>query len=216
MNSINAWSRSIVISVILTVIIEMILPENNSKKYIKIILGIFVVYSIISPIFDFFSSNSVDGLIDKGEAVIEASSSNVRENGSYKSYGDYADMAVKNIYVQSLQTEINNELQRKNYIPETIEISILDDGTYNINSIRVKIKDKKEVDKDENKNKNNKNKQAQSIVETVKQIVINANQNNSKEDKNDKDSIIDENDKSNIKKLLHDNFGVDENKIIIT
>ena len=77
MEKISMWSRSIVVSVIITVVIEMILPENNSKKYIKIVLGIFVVYSIISPVFDFFSNNSVDNIIDKGEAVIEASSSSM-------------------------------------------------------------------------------------------------------------------------------------------
>ena len=54
MNIISTWSRGIVISVIITIVIEMILPDNNSKKYIKIVLGIFVVYSIISPVFEYF------------------------------------------------------------------------------------------------------------------------------------------------------------------
>ena len=35
MEKISMWSREIVISVILTTVIEMILPENKSKKYIN-------------------------------------------------------------------------------------------------------------------------------------------------------------------------------------
>ena len=46
----NGWIQGIVVAVIITIIVEMILPEGNSKKYIKIVLGIFIVFSIISPI----------------------------------------------------------------------------------------------------------------------------------------------------------------------
>ena len=86
MEQISVWARSIVISVILAIMIEMILPENNSKKYIKIIVGIFIVYSIISPIFEFFSSISVDRLIDKGEAAIEVSSSSMNSGENKSDY----------------------------------------------------------------------------------------------------------------------------------
>ena len=50
MSFFNNWVQGIVIAVIITVIIEMLLPEGNSKKYIKIVLGIYVVFSIIAPV----------------------------------------------------------------------------------------------------------------------------------------------------------------------
>ena len=43
------WIEGIAIAVIITSIFEMILPNGNVKKYMKIILGIYVVFSIISP-----------------------------------------------------------------------------------------------------------------------------------------------------------------------
>lgn len=199
MDWISAWSRSIVISVIITIVIEMILPENNSKKYIKIVLGIFVVYSIISPVFDFFYNNSVDNIIDKGEAAIEASSSNIeiKDNNS-----NNMDNAVRNIYSQSLQTEISKLLQNNGYTSEKIEIVIANDETYNISKVDIKIKSKKEDNK----------KQAQSIVETIEQIVVEIDQKNNEDRHN---SVIGNNDKEKIKKLIHENFGVDEKEIIV-
>lgn len=75
---IRAWSRGILISVIITIVLEMILPENSSKKYIKIIIGIFIVYSIISPIFENFSENNVDKLISTGEHLLQASARHIQ------------------------------------------------------------------------------------------------------------------------------------------
>ena len=200
MEKISMWSRKIVISVILTTVIEMILPENKSKKYIKIMFGIFIVYTIISPVFNFFSNTSVDSLIDKGEAVIEASSSNIENIDDNQ---DYTDKAVRNLYSQSLEKELSNVLQNNGYIPEKIELEIASDDTYNINHIKIKVKEKIE-------NKNNESKNAQSIVETVKQIVINKEKN---EECNNE--VINENDKSNIKNIIHSNFGVNVENIII-
>ena len=46
----RAWSEGIVIAVIITTLIEMLLPENTSKKYIKTLLGMFLMYIIIFPV----------------------------------------------------------------------------------------------------------------------------------------------------------------------
>ncbi len=47
---ISSWAEQIVIAVIAVTIIEMILPKGNSKKYIKTIIGIYILYVIISPV----------------------------------------------------------------------------------------------------------------------------------------------------------------------
>ena len=49
-NSISSWAEQIIIAVIIGVLIEMILPKSNSKKYIKTIIGVYILYTIISPI----------------------------------------------------------------------------------------------------------------------------------------------------------------------
>ena len=43
------WIEGIVIAVIIASIFEMLLPKGNIKKYVKIILGMYIVFNIISP-----------------------------------------------------------------------------------------------------------------------------------------------------------------------
>lgn len=48
----SKWIEGIAIAVIITSIFEMILPDGNIKKYVKIVLGIYIIFSIISPFVD--------------------------------------------------------------------------------------------------------------------------------------------------------------------
>ncbi|MGN1301562.1 MAG: stage III sporulation protein AF, partial [Clostridia bacterium] len=58
---INSWAQKIIIVVIICTIIEMILPEGKNKKYIKTVIGIYVVFTIISPIISKINnSNTLD------------------------------------------------------------------------------------------------------------------------------------------------------------
>ena len=47
---ISSWVQGIIIAVIISTIIEMILPDGNIKKYVRTVIGTFIVFVIISPI----------------------------------------------------------------------------------------------------------------------------------------------------------------------
>ena len=47
---ISSWAEQIIVAVIIATIIEMILPSGNNKKYIKVVIGIYVLFTILSPI----------------------------------------------------------------------------------------------------------------------------------------------------------------------
>ena len=49
-NFISLWAEQIVLAVIVATIIEMILPQNKNKKYIQMVIGVYVLFNIISPI----------------------------------------------------------------------------------------------------------------------------------------------------------------------
>ncbi len=49
-SNISSWAEQIIIAVIISTIIEMIIPKGNSKKYIKTVIGIYILYTIISPV----------------------------------------------------------------------------------------------------------------------------------------------------------------------
>ena len=61
---ISGWAQGLVVAVIIATIIEMILPEGNSKKFIKIVIGVFVLFQIISPVVQALGNNSSGDLND--------------------------------------------------------------------------------------------------------------------------------------------------------
>ena len=56
----SSWVEGIAIAVIVASIFEMILPNGNIKKYVKIVLGIFIIFNIISPFVSGNVFNSFD------------------------------------------------------------------------------------------------------------------------------------------------------------
>ena len=49
-SKINVWTQGILIATIIAIIIQLILPENKNKKYIKVVIGIYILFCIIHPV----------------------------------------------------------------------------------------------------------------------------------------------------------------------
>ena len=115
----RSWATGIVIAVIIATIIEMILPNSTSKKYIKIIIGIFIVYTIISPVIGSFKGEDLNNYI-KVENYIQSNSNALKTN----EVSDNAQSSIKKIYAQNLQNDLKTKLKEKGYISNNIYISI--------------------------------------------------------------------------------------------
>lgn len=46
---INLWAQGIIIATIIGTVLQMVLPDNKNKKYIKVVIGIYVLLCIIQP-----------------------------------------------------------------------------------------------------------------------------------------------------------------------
>lgn len=49
--------REIVVLVLLAGLLEMLLPENNLRKYVKVVLGLFIMVALLVPLVTFISSD---------------------------------------------------------------------------------------------------------------------------------------------------------------
>ena len=58
MGWVSNWIQGIIIAVVISTIVEMILPEGNSKKYIKVVIGVYILFSIVSPVISKVTGNS--------------------------------------------------------------------------------------------------------------------------------------------------------------
>ena len=92
---ISSWAGQIITSVIIVTILEMILPNGNSKKYIKTIIGVYILYVMISPVLRF---------VNKGDLKVDYS--------KYEKYfGKDNIMVSSNTY--TVEDRYNIELERQ-------------------------------------------------------------------------------------------------------
>ena len=47
--NLSSWAKGITLAVIVVSILEMLLPNNKTKKYIKVVMGLYILFNIISP-----------------------------------------------------------------------------------------------------------------------------------------------------------------------
>ena len=67
----SSWVLSIIGVVLISVIVEMILPKGSVSKFIKSVLAIFIVFVIVSPIATIKDSNYFDKIINLNAIEID-------------------------------------------------------------------------------------------------------------------------------------------------
>ena len=219
MELLNAWVQGIIMAVVITTIIEMILPNGNNKKYVKIILGIFVVFNIMAPVVNKLTNNNfeISSIINidkyaKQFGTYEASTkSSLLEQSNEKN--------IKEVYVSNLKTDIREKLKEKGFIAKKIEIDLENDDTYKIKKLILELENKKIDDTyiEENKNINE--------VRKIEMVNIEINDKNDKENEenikdrtetdNTNESKVTYREKTEMIKYMADTYGINEKNITI-
>lgn len=188
-NWLNTWAQRIIIVVIICTIIEMILPEGKNKKYIKIVMGIYVVFTIISPIIAKINNKEKIDL----EKYLDVNVSNETiETSATVDTNKY----IEEVYKEKLKEDVKEKLLNINYETKNVnlEIETKNDNTYgSILSLEVTVSKEKE-EKSEN---------------TIRINKVTIGKNN----KDKADLTKEEIDK--IKKCLAENYKIDEEKISV-
>ena len=83
-SNISKWAGSIVIAVIIVTILEMLLPDGKNKKYIKTVMGVYILFTVISPIVKGVSRNNIDieSLIETKNTVLVSNSMEMQTSSS--------------------------------------------------------------------------------------------------------------------------------------
>ena len=45
----SSWAKGLGLAIVVVSILEMILPNNKTKKYIRMVMGVYILFTIISP-----------------------------------------------------------------------------------------------------------------------------------------------------------------------
>lgn len=116
------WCEGIIIAIIISVIIEMLIPDNKSKKYVKVIIGIYIMFVSLNPILELL----------KYEIKFEDFLNIGTIQTSNQSYDE-----IKDVYVLGIEEKIKEDIETLGY---KADVKILVDSKYEeIDEIHLKI-----------------------------------------------------------------------------
>lgn len=192
MEFISNWIQGIIVAVIIATIIEMILPNGTSKKYIKVVIGIYVLFSIISPIIEKFAKKDID--------INEVINFEKYENSlTYKTSANLSkdnEKQIKQIYVEKMKEDMKSKLREKGFLASDIKVKVANE--YEIEKLEIKIA------KMENKEENE-----QSHINKIEIRVA-------KQEKKENIQNISEKEIKEIKEYINTIYQIKENDIYIT
>ena len=200
-NFLSNWIEGIAVTVVIASIFEMILPNGNLKKYIKVILGIYVVFSIIAPFVDSKELYSIDvskQIENYAENITNDNNSNIQNN---------QEKELNTIYAKTLEKEIKQAVEKQGFVVYKCTV----EGNFNaedkdaaISKINIIIESKNE--------KNDDTKNNTISIENIQEIEkVEIGQNNDEEDT----SKILPKDISDLKKYLSQHYEIDKKVINI-
>ena len=200
----KTWISQIIVAVIIATIIELILPNGNNKKYIKMIIGMYVLFTIIQPVVTKITGNNLEitnfnykKYFD--EDIIESSTQDFENNNS---------KLIKQAYINNIKEDIVQKLKQKGYEVIDCNIEILDDENQeNYGSIRSinLIINELDVENEEDNNENNIN---------IENVEINISNNTTETTNKEKNNISDK-EKQEIIEYLSEEYSINKTDIII-
>lgn len=111
----------------------MLLPENKTKKYIRMLLGIFVIFNIIAPLIQ--NKDTLD--------LSNFDFDNYTQEASVEVNQESMDKRINELYKEELEKDITEKLNQKGYKLESISVRTnRQDDQWEIEKIQLKITEK--------------------------------------------------------------------------
>ena len=168
-NFLSSWVKNLSLALIVVSILEMLLPNNKTKKYIKMVMGLYILFSIIAPFVNnsnVLNFNIEDVYSDYSKEISSTSATSTAGEVNQASMDD----RLNKLYKEQLESDITQKVEEKGYdvrkckveahISEsdtgiefiTIEIDGKNDNTENLNNSNNLNK----IDATDNSNNSNK------------------------------------------------------------
>lgn len=215
---ISNCTGGIVVAVIIGTVIEMILPSGNSKKYIKVVIGIYVLFTIISPVITKLTGETIDvsDILDLDKYVEEAE--DVVMQNTIQSNNQ-----IMQVYSSGIKDDMKAKIEAKGYMVNSIDIGIANDESYSITDITIDVE--KETENEENTGEADTNKV--EPIESVNKVEISITGDSTKADMNSNENNLESNnssdnsndlsnsEKKKLKEYISSVYEVNEDNIII-
>lgn len=151
-NFLKTWCENIVVIIVICIIIEIILPEGKNKKYVQVIIGIYIIFTILNPI--------INNLLDLENVNLKEI---IGYENTIETSLNYNNKNIEKIYIDAMENEIKKEINVLGFDVKKIRIETslnyekiekiiieLKEESIKTNEIKVEIKEnKKEISSEE-------------------------------------------------------------------
>lgn len=209
--SLSTWAKNITLAVVIVSLIEMLLPNNKTKKYVKVVMGIYILWNIISPIVSKDITFDFDNIINGTSTQTTSTTTQSVDQTSM-------DKRLKEICEEELEKDIRNKIEENGYIVNSCDVDIevsMNQGTQEISDIKkialnVEKSEKQQIEN--NQEENNETSIENIMVQEVQKIrkVQIGEKEDEQESQNDAENKMSTSDIQNIKKILCEEYGVSE------
>lgn len=195
--NLSSWAKGIILAIIVVSILEMLLPNNKTKKYIKMVMGVFILFNIISP---FINANNLGDV----------------ENVDIENYTNISNSLVKNqtsmddrleqLYIEEIEKDITKKVEKKGYKVNSCKVKAKITGNeeeVGITKITLKVEKNKEVQEQETE----ENLENKIVTEVQKIKKVNTKIS---EDEEQENTQLEKSDIQNLKQFLIEEYEVNE------
>ena len=203
-NFLSSWVKNLSLALIIVSILEMILPNNKTKKYVRTVMGLYILFSIISPFIENSSKINLNNIdLDSYTENTKTASSKVEEVDQTS-----MDNRINEIYKEELQKDITQKIEEKGYKVETCKVvANISEKNSEIEKITVKINGKINEENDNDVKNNTVENKIVTEIQKIQKVNIGVGEN--KENKEEETNIT-KTDIKIIKDFLIKEYGVSE------
>lgn len=197
----SEWTQNLTLAIVIVSLFEMLLPNNKTKKYIKVVMGLYILFNIISPFVKNDFSIQLENIVENSKS--QTTSTEAVDQTSM-------DTRLKQICKEELEKDIKQKIEGQGYIVESCKVDIKIEEQTDIEKITLKVKkenktnEEKENNKEEQEKQNDIQKKLVKEVQKIKKVQIGETKKNSNEQNLSTQDI------SNIKNFLIKEYEVNE------
>lgn len=167
---ISSWAGDLIVSLIIVTILEMLLPDNKTKKYVKTVIGVYIIFCIISP---FINEKEIEKIFANSEKSLEK----IQIQSQVTSSGNEAN-SIEALYIEEFKKQVTKQVEDMGYNVKKCDVDIEIDATKEDAGIHVIYLKLSEKEKDGNSNI--KVEEIEKVEISIKEQEV--GENSSKED----------------------------------
>ena len=197
----STWAKSLGLAIIVISILEMLLPNNKTKKYVRMVFGIYIIFNIISPFI-------------KNKDILDVSTYDFHEYSNYitnqSSMNESSmDSRIEQIYIEELEKDITKKVNDLGYNVTTCNVYATLSSDNEENYIEEIVLTVEKSEKQQNEEETiedtlvNEIQKIKPINTTIEEVDKNIDEQDDKQNINNRDV-------QKIKKFLKEEYGVEE------